>query len=333
MKEKIFIAAHHYQHADIVKQADLVADSYRLAVEAAKSDAKYIVVCGVRFMAESVATLARSDQMVIHPNPRAGCPMADMVAVDTAEKAIEKIRGITGKTPVPVTYMNSGNAMKALTGRMGGSICTSGNAKKIMTHYLEGGAPILFMPDRNLGENTALALGLGKDDLAVVSRDGSEITGARPDTRVFLWDGFCPIHKVFTVADIEEMRAAFPGINITVHPESLPEVVKAAGLSGSTEGMHHQLRDAEAGSVWGVGTEIHFVERMATLFPDKKIMPLRPSGCVNMILITPEKLAASLKAIEAHERDGSPLETVVVPEAEREDAKAALTTMVRLTDA
>jgi quinolinate synthase len=97
--------------------------------------------------------------------------------------------------------------------------------------------------------------------------------------------------------------------------------------------MFHQLKDAPEGSVWAVGTEIHFVERMASLFPGIKIMPLRPSGCLNMILITPEKLEASLSAIEAHEKDGSPLETVTVPQDEREYAAEALNTMVRLTNA
>lgn len=332
MNDSVFIAAHHYQNKNIVARADLVADSYRLAVEAAKSDASFIVVCGVRFMAESAAALARKEQMVLHPAPDAGCPMADMVDLEKAERALRSIKELSGKDPLPVTYMNSSLSVKALTGRLGGSICTSGNAKKILSWALQSGRPVLFMPDANLGYNTAFSLGVPIGETALITKDG-KIQANSGQPRVFMWDGFCPIHKVFSVQDIAKAREAFPGIQVTVHPECLPEVVQAADLSGSTEGMYQQLKDAPEGSTWAVGTELHFVERMASLFPSKTILPLRHSACTNMVRVTETRLDATLEAIRAFKETGAPLHAVLVSDDEREYASQALKTMVRLTDA
>lgn len=136
---RVLIAAHHYQQESIVSIADVVGDSYRLAVIASQSDAEVILMCGVRFMAESAAILARPDQKVLLPDFSAGCPMADMTTRASAEKALASIKALTGEEAVPLTYMNSWADLKAFTGSKGGSICTSGNAKKIMSHYLSAG--------------------------------------------------------------------------------------------------------------------------------------------------------------------------------------------------
>jgi len=339
MSDAVFVAAHHYQNESIIARGDLVADSYRLAVEAARSDARYVVVCGVRFMAESVATLARPDQIVIHPNPDAGCPMADMIDAETAEKVLAKLREAEGDVDiVPVAYMNSSNAVKALTGREGGSICTSGNAHHILTHYFALGKRVFFLPDANLALNTARNLGIPESETLTVPRDGAIPAGHGPGrAKLFAWDGYCPIHRVMTVEDVAEAREAHPGTKVIVHPECPPAVAAAADGTGSTEGMHKTLRDAPEGSSWGVGTELHFVERMRVSFPGKEIYPIHLSSCMNMIKITEAKLDAALKAIDEHRLTGNPESLgkllVTVPDSERADAERALTAMVRITEA
>lgn len=349
MNEQVFIAVHHYQNEKIVARGDLVADSYRLAVEAAKSDAKYIVVCGVRFMAESVATLARGGQIVLHPNPDAGCPMADMIDAGAAERTLARIREFEGdRNIVPVAYMNSSNAVKALTGREGGAICTSGNARPILEHFFALGKRVFFLPDANLGANTARNLGITERETARISRSGKLPEPLAPgETKIFLWDGYCPIHKVMTAGDVSAFRTAHPGAKVIVHPECAPETVAAADGTGSTEGLLTILRGAEPGTVWGVGTELHFVERMQAAFPDRVIRPIRMSSCMNMIKITEERLDKTLQAIreyEASEASRKPLNLlslagtafgsllVTVRDSERSDAAKALETMVRVTE-
>lgn len=349
MNEQIFIAVHHYQNEKIVARGDLVADSYRLAVEAARSSAKYIVVCGVRFMAESVATLARPDQIVLHPNPDAGCPMADMIDADAAARTLTRLREFErDQNIVPVAYMNSSNAVKALTGREGGAICTSGNARFILEHFFSLGKRVFFLPDANLGFNTARDLGIGETGTARISREGILPEGLVPgNTKIFVWDGYCPIHKVMTTGDVLEFRAAHPGAKVIVHPECTPDVASAADGTGSTEGLHKTLREAAPGSVWGVGTELHFVDRMQATYPDRVILPIRMSSCMNMIKVTEERLDITLQAIREYEESGAgrkPLNMmslagtgfgallVTVRDSERADAAKALETMVRITE-
>lgn len=333
MNDSVFIAVHHYQNEKIVKRASLVADSYRLAVEAARSDAKYVVVCGVRFMAESVATLARPGQIVLHPNPDAGCPMADMIDGETAERMLIRLREFEGDDSiVPVTYMNSSNAVKALTGREGGAICTSGNAHHVLTHFFARGKRVFFLPDANLGLNTARNLGIPEEATVRIPREGTLPPNLeRGRSSLFVWDGYCPIHRVMTVEDVAEARAAYPGTRIIVHPECVPAVAAASDATGSTEGIYKTLAAAAPGSSCGVGTELHFVERMRETFPDRKIYPIRMSSCMNMIKITEEKLNAALAAIEA----GTAAEKygVTVNESERADAERALRLMVTVTEA
>lgn len=325
---KVLIAAHHYQQGDIVRFADAVGDSYRLAVIASQSDAQTIILCGVRFMAESAAILARPDQQVLLPEYFAGCPMADMTSKKTAEKALKSIKRLTGKEVVPLTYMNSWVDLKALTGEKGGSICTSGNAKKILTHYFKQDCAVLFLPDKNLGYNTAKQLGIDEREIALVSQDGRLLSN-NPQARLFLWDGFCPTHKVFTAAQVESLRSSYPGIKLMVHPECTKEVVSLSDLSASTEGMAKAIASSPAGSVLGVGTEYRFIERMIHENPDKKIIPLEKKCCRNMDLITPDKLLKVLKAL----KEGSEEEfRISISERDADDARRALSTMIEITE-
>ena len=347
MNGKVIIAAHHYQRPSIVARAALVGDSYRLAVEAGKSDAEYVVLCGVRFMAESAAIFAREGQKVLLPDWDAGCPMADMIDAETARDVLDSLRARTGKRVVPVTYMNSWADLKALTGREGGSICTSGNAKKIVSHFLDQGLPIFFLPDFNLGINTARELGIPDSAIRRVLRDGSlakvdgddpvcaKLDAANPDddVRMFLWDGFCHVHRHFTPEHVRAARERDPSVRVIVHPECKPETVLAADASGSTEAMYRMLKDASDGTSWAIGTEGRFVERMISEFPGKKISHLFVSYCHNMNKIDDAALDATLKAIERHEKNGEPLNAVTIDAKTKADAALALDAMVRVTEA
>ncbi len=350
---KVAIAAHHYQRPEIVARSSLVGDSYRLAVEASRTDAEFIVLCGVRFMAESAAILAREGQTVLLPDMNAGCPMADMIDRGTAEDALAKIAGLSGNAAIPVAYMNSHADLKALTGERGGSVCTSGNARKIPAHYLGSSVPVFFTPDFNLGMNTARELGIPQEairrvgrDLSIARVDGQSDDGAEDRdglsaVRVFLWDGFCHVHRAFTEDDVRKARARTGDATVIVHPECSPEVVALADRAGSTEAMRAWLADAAPGSKWIVGTEGRFVERMAAELPDRTIIPLRASYCHNMNRIDLPSLERTLGMIAGV---GSLLDAGVIgPKAmsgavtvraeERDAAAKALRAMVEITEA
>jgi quinolinate synthase len=347
---KVAIAAHHYQKPEIVARAGLVGDSYRLAVEAAQTDAEFIVLCGVRFMAESAAILARPEQTVVIPDMNAGCPMADMIDRGSAEDAIDAIKKRSVREIVPVAYMNSTAEVKALTGALGGSVCTSGNAKKVLAHYFNSGKSVFFMPDINLGMNTARALGLESNLIRRVTRelsiqtvgdttDATDTTNAGDENlssvRLFLWDGFCHVHRAFTADDVRAARLAYPAARIIVHPECKPEVTLLADESGSTEAMHRALRDAKDGTQWIIGTEGRFVERMAASFPEKTIVPLRVSYCHNMNRIDTASLDRTLAEI-ATRTNGEKLfisGTVTVADCDRAMAEKALRAMVAIAEA
>lgn len=336
----LIMPAHHYQKPEIVSVSDFVGDSYRLARDGAASQAEYIVFCGVRFMAESAAILARPGQQVLIPDPVAGCPMADMIDAATAEQLLLDLDRRTGASLVPLTYMNSYADMKAVTGRRGGAICTSSNAAKLLSHFLDSGRPVFFSPDFNLGINTARQLGLPADQLFRVKKDGQLESLGDKDAdpaggRLFLWDGFCHVHKRFKPIDIVQARQANPDAQVIVHPESDEAVVQAADSSGSTEAIYKAVAAASPGSTWVVGTEASFVHRIAADFPDRRVLPLRESYCFNMARISPEKLLSSLESILAHREDPEQplLHLVTVDQAVRTDAAAALHAMLDIVEA
>jgi len=331
---RLIIAAHHYQRPEIVALADITGDSYRLGVEASKSDAEYIVLCGVRFMAESAAILAAEHQKILLPDHDAGCPMADMIDCAAAERALLNLRALSGNPVVPVTYMNSWADLKALTGKEDGSICTSGNARKVIEHFVSAGKPVLFTPDFNLGMNTARELGLAGEEIRTVGRDGAlRGTGDPAKAKIFLWDGFCKVHKVFTASDIGNARARWPGVRILVHPECTPDVASLADGTGSTEAMYRAIRDAPDGADLAIGTEVRFIDRMIAQYPSKKIHHLRISFCLNMNRIDLDNLLETLQAVKRHEETGERLHRVTVSDEERIHGAKALNAMVRITEA
>ena len=231
--------------------------------------------------------------------------------------------------------MNSWADLKALTGEQNGSICTSGNALRIARSFLDEGKSIFFLPDFNLGMNTANALGLASDDVCLVDRNAnlkkiaSGIHSSQTDndfsrTRMFLWDGFCHVHKTFTAVQVVDARKAFPDARIIVHPECSSDVVALADDSGSTEAMQKMIRDSAPRSSWIIGTEGRFVERMAATFPDREIHPLQTSYCHNMNRIDLANLEHTLSTLTTH---------ISISPDERASAAKALNTMVRITEA
>ena len=170
--DRVVVLGHHYQRDEVIRFADFRGDSYKLAQEAARTRAEYIIFCGVHFMAESADVLAQPGQQVILPDLNAGCSMADMAEIGQVEacwKQLVKL-GITdefGHGITPLTYMNSTAAIKAFCGERGGLVCTSSNAPSAFKWAFERNEKILFLPDQHLGRNTAFAMGIPLDECVV----------------------------------------------------------------------------------------------------------------------------------------------------------------------
>ena len=304
---KAVILGHHYQRDDVIKYADFTGDSYKLSKIAAQTkDAKWIIFCGVHFMAETADILTSPDQNVLLPNMAAGCSMADMAKSADVTDCWDDIESVLGSTEsvIPITYMNSAAAIKAHCGKNDGLVCTSSNADKAFDWALERGEKILFLPDQHLGRNTAIAKGISEDEMALwnpflpmggLSED--EIKNAK----VLLWQGHCSVHTRFTVDQIDAERDRDSETTIIVHPECTQEVVAAADMYGSTELILETIANAPAGSSWGVGTEISMVRRLAAENPDKDIFCLDPvvCPCATMYRIHPAYVLWVLEGIMA----------------------------------
>ncbi len=336
--DKLVILGHHYQRDEIIKYADFRGDSYKLSKDgAAKTDAEFIVFCGVHFMAESADILAADHQRVILPNLTAGCSMADMANIAQVRycwRALEK-RGIASET-VPVTYINSAANLKSFVGENGGAVCTSSNCDKVLKWALGQGERILFFPDQHLGRNTALALGYTEDQMVVWDPFAEGDTGGNSESdlrnaKFILWKGHCSVHGRFTVAQIDFARKRFPDVRVIVHPECRREVVEAADDYGSTEKIARVIRDSPNGSTWAVGTEINLVTRLAEeqKANGKTIFCLDPivCPCSTMYRIAPPYL---LWVLENAER-GTVVNEIVVPNEIARNARLALSRMIEIS--
>jgi quinolinate synthase len=281
---RLVVLGHHYQRDEIIKFADLRGDSFKLSRYAAtQPEAEFIMFCGVHFMAETAAILAGSHQRVLLPNITAGCSMSDMAPADDVEDCWDDLNDTLGTGGVlPVTYMNSAAAVKALCGRNGGIVCTSSNARAVMEWSFERAERVLFLPDQHLGRNTALAMGIGLDRMVVWNpskRLGGNTPEALRHAKVILWKGHCSVHTRFTVDQVRRAREDYPGINILVHPECTMEVVQEADHVGSTEYITRMIHESAPGSAWGVGTEVSLVNRLAREHPDRMVFSLDPIVC------------------------------------------------------
>ncbi|MDP3713628.1 MAG: quinolinate synthase NadA [Mycobacteriales bacterium] len=283
--DRVFILGHHYQRNEVIAFADVTGDSFKLAQQAAaRPEAEFIVFCGVHFMAESADILTGAHQAVLLPDLAAGCSMADMATFDQVEQCWDALTdaGVADVT-IPVSYMNSSAAIKGFTGRHGGTICTSSNAKRALEWAFSRGEKVLFLPDQHLGRNTAvLELGLSLDDCVLYDprKPAGGLTAAQLQAaKVILWKGHCSVHGRFTVDAIDDVRSRIPGVQVLVHPECRHEVVTAADLVGSTEFIIRTLDAAPAGSAWAIGTELNLVKRLAQDHPDKQVVFLEKTVC------------------------------------------------------
>jgi quinolinate synthase len=283
--DRLFVLGHHYQRDEVIQFADVTGDSFKLAQQAAdRPDAEFIVFCGVHFMAESADILTGPGQAVVLPDLAAGCSMADMASFDQVEEcwAVLTDAGVADRT-VPVSYMNSTAAIKGFTGRHGGTICTSSNAKRALEWAFTRGDKVLFLPDQHLGRNTAvLELGLSLDECVLYDphKPGGGLTTEQLQTaKVILWKGHCSVHGRFSVTAVDEVRERIPGVNVLVHPECKHDVVLAADLVGSTDFIIRTLEAAPAGSAWAIGTELNLVKRLAKAHPDKTVVFLDRTVC------------------------------------------------------
>lgn len=299
--EDLLILAHHYQRDEVVQFADIVGDSLELSREAAKQTRpRYIVFCGVDFMAETAAMLCQPEQKVLFPEPAARCPMAGMVTAEDAEVAWQRLSALWPGDLLPMTYQNSDARVKAFCGRRGGAVCTSANAQRLFRWALEQRGRLLFFPDEHLGRNSALALGMAPEEIVVwdpADPDGS--VGRAAGARVVVWKGYCHVHTRFSADDVARMRREQPGVRVVVHPECPAPVVQAADGAGSTGYLVQAAAEAPAGSALAVGTEINLVSRLARRHPEKTILPLARSLCGAMYRISEYSLLQTLESIAA----------------------------------
>ena len=331
--ERLLILGHHYQRDEVIKFADSTGDSFKLARQAAeRSEADYIIFCGVHFMAESADVLSGPNQRVILPDLAAGCSMADMAEPEQLEVCWDELQamGITGV--IPVTYINSAASIKAFCGAREGVVCTSSNAAATLRWAWQRGDKILFLPDQHLGRNTAYAMGVPLDEMVVWDPDlpwGGLTPEAVRSARLILWHGHCSVHTRFNVKQIEHVRQVHPGVRVIVHPECTWDVVQAADESGSTEQIIRQIKGSPEGSVWAVGTEIHLVNRLAhELAPGRTVMTVDPIGCLcsTMFRVSPNHLLWVLEGLCAGEVHNQ----IVVPDQDKHWTRVALDRMLSI---
>ncbi len=292
----LLILGHHYQQDEVITHADLTGDSYQLSKLAAESpDCRYIVFCGVHFMAETADILAnRPDKLesrggdrvtVVLPDMAAGCSMADMAAIRQVESAWDQLSDVIDTSDLtPVTYINSAASLKAFCGKHGGIVCTSSNAKAVLEWSFAQRKRVFFFPDQHLGRNTSLKMGISNDLMPVWNPHEEELGGntaaAIEASKVILWKGHCSVHQMFQAAHVHQFREKIPGIKILVHPECPQEVNDIADISGSTSKIIETVKSAPAGTKWAIGTELHLVNRLKQQHPEQEIHFLSPLVCM-----------------------------------------------------
>lgn len=315
-KLDVTIVAHFYQRDEVFEIADITGDSLELAKRTMDDDSKFVLFCGVGFMGQSVKILSPEKRVVM---PKIACcamaRMIDSLYYDDSVKAMNE-QGIQSDNILPITYINSNADVKAKVGQMGGMVCTSSNAKKIITTALKEGKKILFVPDRCLGQNIANEMGLKS---AVIGRD-EELAGAD----IICYDGFCSVHQLFTVDDIKFYRKKYPGIKIVVHPECDPAICAMADFVGSTSQIIKYIAEADPEQKIAVGTEFNLVNRLRS--KNTYVLSSTKPECPTMNETMLEDVYLTLKAIY----DGEPLNEIFIEEDTAKWAKIALDRMMAL---
>lgn len=318
MKKRLHvtIAAHYYQRDEVFDIADITGDSLELAKRTQEDDNEFVLFCGVGFMGQSVKVLTPNKRVVM---PKiACCAMARMIDTLYFDESIEFLQkhDIEPEDVLPITYINSNADVKAKVAKMGGMVCTSANAKTIITKALGEGKKILFVPDRCLGQNIANMMGLK----SCVIGDGVDPREAD----IICYDGFCSVHQLFSVDDIAFYRKKYPGILIAVHPECDPEICQAADFVGSTSQLIKYITALPKEQKVAVGTEFNMVNRLRE--KNTYILSSTKPECPTMNETTLEDVYLTLKAIE----DKKPINEIFVDEDVQKWAKVALDRMMAL---
>ncbi len=330
LSKQLVILGHHYQSDEIIQFSDFRGDSLALA-QIAKNlqDKKYIVFCGVHFMAETADMLTSDEQKVILPDLQAGCSMADMANIEEIEDAWESISD--GIKTIPITYINCSADLKSFVGKNGGIICTSSNAHKAIEWAFKKGKRIFFFPDQHLGRNTSYELGVSLEDMTIYDprrKNGGLNKEKLQNKKVILWYGYCSVHQGFKKEHIDSIKKRSSDTKIIVHPECSFDVVSNSDLVGSTKYIIEQITKAPNGSKFAVGTEINLVNRLKNQFPNKEIESLSPYQCLcaTMYRVRPRWLLKSLESIE----EERPINVITVPKIIQKESLKALDRMLSL---
>ena len=319
LKEKlsVTVVAHFYQRDEVFEVGDITGDSLELAMKTKEDTSEFVLFCGVGFMGQSVKVLSPNKRVVM---PKvACCAMASMITELQYDEAVQFLNdnGITKENILPITYINSGADVKAKVGEMGGMVCTSSNAKKIITKALEEGKKILFVPDRCLGQNIANEMGLESMVIGVDEKDPKEC-------EIICYDGFCSVHQLFTLEDIAFYRKKYPGIKIATHPECDPAICAASDFVGSTSQLIKYITELDEDQKVAVGTEFNMVNRLRP--KNTYVLSSTKPECPTMNETTLEDVYLTLKAID----DGEPINEIYVDEKTQKWAKIALERMLAL---
>lgn len=313
----VTVVAHFYQRDEVFEMADITGDSLELARRCQADNNQWVVFCGVGFMGQSVKVIAPHKRVLM---PKiACCAMARMMDGSYFDQSVNYMveRGVARENILPITYINSDASVKAKVGEMGGMVCTSSNAYKIIEKGLESGKKILFVPDRCLGQNFALQMGLKSCVIGVGECDPKE-------AEIICFNGFCSVHQLFTVDDIAFYRNKYPGIKIAVHPECDPKVVEAADFAGSTSQLIHYVNALDPEQKVAVGTEYNLVNRMRK--KNTYVLSSTKPECPTMNETTLEDLYRTLKSIE----DNHPINEITVDEHTAKWANIALQRMLEI---
>ena len=318
LKEKlsVTVVAHFYQRDEVFDVGDITGDSLELAKRTMADDSDFVLFCGVGFMGESVKVLSPEKRVVM---PKlACCAMARMIDGMQFDNSIKFMNeaGISSDNILPITYINSNADIKAKVGKMGGMVCTSSNAKKIITTAMKEGKKILFIPDRCLGQNIGNEMGL-KSSVIGDNQDPNEMD-------IICYDGFCSVHQLFTLDDIKFYRKKYPGIKIVVHPECDPSLCAKADFVGSTSQIIKYIADADPEQKIAVGTEFNLVNRLRPT--NTYVLSSTKPECPTMNETTLEDVYITLKSIE----DGEPLNEINLDPEIAKWAKVALDRMMAL---
>ena len=252
-EQDICILAHAYQSQDIWEVADYVGDSFGLSLEAAKADQKTILMCGVRFMAETVKILSPQKRVLLS-HPQAGCPMADQIDTEQLKRLKEQYPGYA-----VAAYINTSAELKTAC-----DVCVTSSSAVDILRRLEN-PNILFVPDCNLGAWTARQI---------------------PEKHFVFCQGGCPTHTQVSVRDMEQARRLHPDALLFVHPECLPEVSAEADYVGSTTGIMQYAKESDH-SEFIIGTENSIVQHLQFACPGKHFYALsKDCICSNMKLTT-----------------------------------------------